>query len=83
MPAPPAGTRIEDTTQIVAQIEREVRRVIPRAELAAIIDNIGLNQSPINTIYNNTGTIGLQDADIFISLNQGHQPHRRLCAHHA
>ena len=27
----PAGTRIEDTTQIVAQIEREVRRVIPGA----------------------------------------------------
>ena len=28
----PAGTRIEDTTQIVAQIEREVRRVIPGRE---------------------------------------------------
>ncbi len=69
----PAGTRVEDTTQIVAQIEREVRRVIPRAEVATIIDNIGLNQSPTNMIYNNTGTVGLQDADIFISLNQSHR----------
>jgi CzcA family heavy metal efflux pump len=68
----PAGTRVEDTTQIVAQIEREVRRAIPRAEVATIIDNIGLNQSPTNMIYNNTGTAGLQDADIFISLNQNH-----------
>jgi CzcA family heavy metal efflux pump len=68
----PAGTRVEDTTQIAAQIEREVRRVIPRAELATIIDNIGLNQSPTNMIYNNTGTAGLQDADIFITLNQNH-----------
>jgi CzcA family heavy metal efflux pump len=68
----PAGTRIEDTTQIVAQIERQVRRIIPRAELETIIDNIGLNQSPTNMIYNNTGTAGLQDADIFITLNQGH-----------
>jgi len=68
----PAGTRVEDTTQIVAQIEREVRRVIPRAEVATIIDNVGLNQSPTNMIYNNTGTVGLQDADIFISLNQNH-----------
>ena len=68
----PAGTRVEDTTQIVAQIEREVRRVIPRAELATIIDNVGLNQSPTNMIYNNTGTAGLQDADIFITLNQDH-----------
>ncbi len=68
----PAGTRVEDTTQIAAQIEREVRRVIPRTELATIIDNIGLNQSPTNMIYNNTGTAGLQDADIFITLNQNH-----------
>jgi CzcA family heavy metal efflux pump len=68
----PAGTRVEDTTQIVAQIEREVRRVIPRAELTTIIDNVGLNQSPTNMIYNNTGTVGLQDADIFITLNQNH-----------
>src|SRR6185295_10218805 len=29
----PAGTRVEDTTQTVAQIEREVRRMIPRSEL--------------------------------------------------
>ena len=69
----PAGTRVEDTTQIVAQIEREVRRIIPKAEVATIIDNIGLNQSPTNMIYNNTGTVGLQDADIFITLNQNHR----------
>src|SRR3569833_3173829 len=37
----PAGTRIEDTTQIVAQIEREVRRGIPRAELQTLVDNVG------------------------------------------
>jgi multidrug efflux pump subunit AcrB len=68
----PAGTRIEDTTQIVANITREVRRVIPRSELATIVDNIGLNQSPTNMIYNNTGTVGLQDADMFITLKPGH-----------
>ncbi|MDB5739377.1 MAG: cation/multidrug efflux pump, family, partial [Alphaproteobacteria bacterium] len=65
----PAGTRIEDTTQIVAQVEKEVRSVIPKSELATIVDNVGLNQSPINLIYSNSGTIGFQDADIFISLN--------------
>jgi CzcA family heavy metal efflux pump len=67
-----AGTRIEDTTQIVAQIEREARKVIPAREVSTIIDNVGLNQSPTNMIYNNTGTTGLQDADIFITLNQDH-----------
>ena len=70
----PAGTRVEDTTQIVAQIEREVRRIIPRAQVQTIVDNIGLNQSPINLIYSTTGTVGLQDADIFITLNDNHSP---------
>ena len=32
------------------------------------------HQSPINMIYNNTGMIGLQDGDIFISLNEDHHP---------
>ena len=68
----PAGTRIEDTTQIVAKIEKEVRKVIPRGEVATIVDNIGLNQSPVNMLYNNSGTVGLQDADIFISLKAEH-----------
>jgi len=66
------GTRVEDSTQIVAQIEREVRSVIPRDELATIVDNIGLNQSPVNLLYNNSGTVGVQDSDIFITLKQGH-----------
>jgi len=69
----PAGTRVEDTTQIVAKIEREVRRIIPKSELTTIVDNIGLNQSPVNLIYSNSGTVGLQDADIFITLNEGHR----------
>jgi CzcA family heavy metal efflux pump len=70
----PSGTRVEDTTQIVAQVEKEVRRIIPRRELSAIVDNVGLNQSPINLIYNNSGTIGYQDADLFISLNEDRHP---------
>ncbi len=70
----PAGTRIEDTTQIVAQIEKEVRRIIPRTEVQTIVDNIGLNQSPVNLIYSTSGTVGLQDADIYITLNEKHGP---------
>ena len=49
-------------------------RVIPRGELATIVDNIGLPPSSINMIYNNSGLIGAQDGDIFISLNEGHRP---------
>jgi multidrug efflux pump subunit AcrB len=68
----PAGTRVEDTTQTVAQIEREVRRIIPKNQVATVVDAIGLNQSPINLIYSTTGIVGLQDSDIFITLNDNH-----------
>ena len=71
---PPIGTRIEDNTQIFARIEDQVRKLIPRRELTAIVDNIGLPNSAINTIYNNSGLIGGQDGDIFISLNADHHP---------
>ncbi len=70
----PAGTRIEDTNQILAQVERQVRRIIPKNEIEVIVDNVGLNQSAINQIYNNSGVVGYQDADVFISLNKGHSP---------
>ncbi len=71
---PPVGTRIESTTQLFARIEADIRRVIPPDELEAIVDNMGLPQSSINMIYNNSGIIGGQDGDIFISLKPDHRP---------
>jgi CzcA family heavy metal efflux pump len=71
---PPVGTRIEDSSKIFGEIETDIREAIPANELASVIDNIGLPTSAINTIYNNTGLIGEQDGDIYISLNQDHHP---------
>jgi multidrug efflux pump subunit AcrB len=39
-----------------------------------LADNVGTYISSINTIYNNTGTIGESDGDIQISLKEGHAP---------
>ena len=69
---PPVGTRLEDTTQQIAAIEKEIRRIIPSREIAAIVDSLGIPQSSINQIYNNTGIIGTQDTDVFISLTEDH-----------
>ena len=71
---PPVGTRVEDTTQSFARIEARIRRIIPPAELNSIVDVLGLPASSINTIYNNSGIIGEQDGDIFVSLNERHHP---------
>jgi multidrug efflux pump subunit AcrB len=70
----PVGMRIEETAARFAEVEKAIREVIPPAEVAAVADNIGTYLSAINTIYNNTGTIGESDGDIQISLNPGHAP---------
>ena len=70
----PVGMRIEETAARFAEVEKAIREVIPPAEVAAVADNIGTYLSSINTIYNNTGTIGESDGDIQISLNAGHAP---------
>jgi multidrug efflux pump subunit AcrB len=70
----PVGTRIEETAARFTDVEKVIRQVIPPAELGTIVDNVGTYLSSINTIYNNTGTIGESDGDIQISLNEGHAP---------
>ncbi|MFN3799764.1 MAG: AcrB/AcrD/AcrF family protein, partial [Sphingobium yanoikuyae] len=70
----PVGARIEDTAARFDQIGREVRKIIPADQLGSITDNIGLPVSSINTVYNNSGTIGPQDGDMLIALNKGHRP---------
>ncbi|HEY2658113.1 MAG TPA: efflux RND transporter permease subunit [Caulobacteraceae bacterium] len=71
---PPVGTRIEDASAMFGDIEQQIRQTIPPAELTSIVDNIGLPTSAINTVYNNSGLIGYQDGDIYVTLNEKHHP---------
>jgi CzcA family heavy metal efflux pump len=71
---PQVGTRIEDASAMFGNIEQQIRKTIPPGELSSIVDNIGLPISSINTVYNNSGLIGYQDGDIYISLKSGHRP---------
>lgn len=66
------GTRIEDTARLCDEIEKEIRRVISEKYVKSIVDNIDLPYSGINIAYNNTGTIGPQDADITVTLGEDH-----------
>jgi multidrug efflux pump subunit AcrB len=68
------GTRIEETTKLADRIGGAVHRIIPSNELDSIVDNIGLSVSGINMAYNNSGTIGVEDADVLISLKPNHAP---------
>ena len=72
----PEGTRIEDTEQIFARIEQEVRRIVPADEVDLILDNIGLPASGINLAFSDSSTIGNADGDILIALKENHHPTR-------
>ncbi|WNC91843.1 efflux RND transporter permease subunit [Paraburkholderia sp. FT54] len=70
----PTGTRIEDTASITDQVEARVRDVIPKQELAAMLDNIGVPVSGINLTYDSSDPIGPEDADVMITLAEKHKP---------
>ncbi|WGD50172.1 efflux RND transporter permease subunit [Bradyrhizobium sp. CB1650] len=70
----PTGTRIEQTVSLSDKISAEIQKIIPKNEIGGIVSNVGLSVSGINMAYNNSGTIGVGDADILISLNPNHAP---------
>jgi multidrug efflux pump subunit AcrB len=70
----PTGTRIEETTRLTDQVEQKIRSIIPPDRVTSVVNNIGLPVSGINLSYQNTGTIGVFDADILVSLLEGPTP---------
>ncbi len=67
----PTGTRIEETNVLVDQVGQKIRSIVPPDRLASVVDNIGLPVSGINLSYSNTGTVGVFDADILVTLREG------------
>jgi CzcA family heavy metal efflux pump len=69
-----SGLRIEETAALVEQIEASMRRVIPAAEITTLADNIGLANSSIAMLSSNSAATGAADADVLITLREGHRP---------
>src|SRR5207249_9006270 len=73
----PAGTRIEETEQVFAEVEAAIRRLIRKDEVQLVIDNIGQPQ-PINLAFTDSVTLGSSDGEILVALNpEGHEPTTR------
>jgi multidrug efflux pump subunit AcrB len=68
------GLRIEETASLTDAVEAKIRENIPDKEIASIVDNIGLPYSGINLSYSTSAPVGPGDADIFVSLKEGHRP---------
>ena len=67
------GMRVEETANLVDQVEATIRREIPAKELQGIVDNIGLPISGINLAFSDSGLAGSSDADITVSLQKNHK----------
>jgi multidrug efflux pump subunit AcrB len=67
----PSGTRLEQTEVRFADIENEIRQVIPPREIDTVIDNIGIPNGGFNLAFGDSPTLGTADGDILISLKEG------------
>ncbi len=68
------GTRLEENANYFADIQKEIRKIIPPDQIETMTDNIGMPISGINMTYNNTGVMGPSDGDIQIKLKEDHPP---------
>ena len=69
----PSGTRIEKTEKLVDSAESRIQKIIPKNELETVNDMIGVPVS-YNLAFVNTDNASGMDADITISLKEGHKP---------
>ncbi len=68
------GTRIEETEKRIAAIEQTIRNVLPKEELASMLDVLGTPYSGINLSLSEGALISPADSQILISLKEGHAP---------
>lgn len=69
----PAGLRVEDTAARMAEIQSEIRNIIPRGELEFIVENIGA-PSAVNQAWVETAAVSSSDGEILIQLHGDHAP---------
>jgi multidrug efflux pump subunit AcrB len=65
----PTGTRLEISDKYVADVEREIRSVIPKSDLDMIVSNIGITPD-LSAIY--TSNSAMHTAFVQVSLKEEH-----------
>ena len=69
----PVGLRIEETGRLASAVDLALRKTL-RGHVTNVIDNCGLPVSGINEAYSASGTIGPQDCDVSIGLDEAASP---------
>lgn len=68
-----AGLRVEETAQVFADIQREIRAIIPEQELESIVEIIGAPE-PVNIAWVDSFAVGSFDGELLIQLASDHSP---------
>jgi multidrug efflux pump subunit AcrB len=68
------GLRIEESERRFAAVEDTIRTVIPKEEIATMLDNIGVPNSGINLSLSEGALISPSDGQVLISLKEDHKP---------
>ena len=66
----PSGSRIEVSNQYIAQVEKEIRQVVPAEDLGMIVSNIGITPD-LSAIY--TSNSAMDTAFVQVSLKEDHK----------
>ncbi len=69
----PLGLRIEEASKLAALVDNALHEALP-GHVTNVIDNCGLPSSGINNAYSSSGTIGPQDCDVTIGLDNQASP---------
>jgi multidrug efflux pump subunit AcrB len=76
----PPGTRLEETQEYFAKVEKSIREIVGESQIDVILDNIGLPYSGINIALSDSATIGPMDGEILVSLKEKHSSTPELMA---
>lgn len=69
----PSGIRIDDTARVMADIQREIRAIIPPEELQFVVENIGAPSS-VNQAWVETTSVSSSDGEVLVQLHGEHAP---------
>src|SRR3984957_17888540 len=69
----PLGMRLEEASKVAALVDASLHDLLP-GHITNVIDNCGLPNSGLNQAYSASATIGPQDCDVTIALNNPASP---------
>jgi multidrug efflux pump subunit AcrB len=69
----PAGTRLEDTARLFAEVQRDIRAIVPAEEIRFVGESIG-SVDPINRGWVDSAVLGSFDGELYIQLAPEHAP---------